>query len=371
MKGDVRECALVISSHMFGGGQRIVADLAGIGARMGNGPRVVLLGREMPQFDNVSPTVVGYDGQYDRLRSLAGTAWRLRRMLQGSNVRVIHTHGWDADVIGCLATVGLAMRQLVHLHVTPDWFESEAFRHRARRWLTGLALRSSGTYVVAVSDAVRRHWSSGINLDPDVIRVVRNGIDVVRYYPDERGKNALPPVIGVAARLAPMKGIEYLLDALGELAEDGVMFRLRVAGTGGLRKSLEERCLRLGISEQTEFLGHVQDMPAFYRTIDIYALPSVSTEGLPLGVLEAMASGIPVVATTVGGTPEAVRDGTDGLLVPPRDVGALTGALRRLLADPKARDAMGKGGRAQAVKAFALERFSDEIFELYRQMLDE
>lgn len=371
MRRDARQCALVISGHMFGGGQRLVSDLAGVGARMGNGPRVVLLGSETPQFDSVSPTVVGYDGRYDRLRSLAGTAWRLRQALRRSGVRVIHTHGWDADVIGCLATIGLAMRQLVHLHVTPDWVASEAFRHRARRWLTGLVLRGSGTRVVAVSDAVRRHWASSINLGPDVIRVVRNGIDVGRYLPEQPSRETFPPVIGVAARLAPMKGIEYLLDALGALAEEGVVFRLRVAGTGGLRESLEKRCVRLGISEQTEFLGHVDDMPAFYRTIDIYALPSVSTEGLPLGVLEAMASGIPVVATTVAGTPEAVRDSIDGLLVPSRDVNALTEALRCLLADPEARGAMGRAGRARAVKAFTLERFSGEIFELYRELLDE
>src|SRR5690606_17327117 len=96
---------------------------------------------------------------------------------------------------------------------------------------------------------------------------------------------------------------------------------------------LDERCVCVGIRERTEFLGHFDRMSAFYHAIDLYVLPSVSTEGLPLGVLEAMASGVPVLATTVGGTPEAVRDGVDGVLVPPRDVNALADGLRRLLGD--------------------------------------
>lgn len=179
------------------------------------------------------------------------------------------------------------------------------------------------------------------------------------------------PVIGVAARLVPMKGLEYLLDVLGELARSRIAFRLRVAGEGELRGSLEERCRRLGIAQQTLFLGHVHDMPAFYHSIDLYALPSVSTEGLPLGVLEAMASGLPVVVSRVAGVPEAVRDSIDGLVVPPRDVEALSVALTRLLTDPQGRRAMGNAGRERTVAHFSLEHSSRQIFQLYRKLLDE
>lgn len=369
--GDARQCALVISGRMFGGGQRVVLDLADAASRVGDGVKVMLLGHETPQFDNVSPVVVEYDGRYDRLWNLATTAWRLRRALQSLGFHMIHTHGWDADIIGWIARAGLGMKQLVHLHVTPDWITSRTYKHQVRRWLTVRALNGTGTQIVAVSDAVRRHWVTGLGLDPDLVRVVRNGIDVIRYQPLRRRREISPPVIGVAARLVPMKGIEYLLDSLSVLMDDGMKFRLKIAGTGELRAALEERCERLEIRPHTEFLGHVDDMQSFYRTIDIYALPSVSMEGLPLGVLEAMASGVPVVATTVAGSPEAVRDGIDGLLVPPRDVCALANALRHLLADRETRYEMGVAGRNRAVEDFSLERFSGEVFELYKQILED
>lgn len=355
---------------MFGGGQRIVKDLAMASVQGGVGAHIILLGSSEFVVNDFVSGFVEYDGRYNCPWVVTGTAWRLHRMLRSSGIRVIHTHGWDADIIGWLGRSGLAIRQLVHLHVMPHWLESRALKHKARRWLTKLALSGSDTQMVAVSDAVRRHWVSGLGVEPDRIRVVRNGVDVVRYQPSIRGGKTLPPVIGVAARLAPMKGIEYLIDALGVLADEGVAFELKIAGTGGLRNSLEQRCCQLGITEQTEFLGHMDDMPHFYRNIDLYALPSV-TEGLPLGVLEAMASGIPVVATTVAGTPEAVRDGVDGLLVPPRNVCALTAALRQLLGDPEARRKMGESGRVRVIEAFSLERFSSEIFDIYREMLDD
>ena len=368
---ETADIGLVVSGLMFGGGQRVVLDLADRATGGGVKVCVVLLGAASDKFDQFAPKIVPYDGRYNHPWSIARTAWELRRAARDSGVRLVHSHGWDADIIGWLASTGLRIPQVMHIHVTSDWLESRAVRHRIRRWMTRLALGRRGVRMVAVSDAVRRHWALGLGVEPDRIRVVRNGIDVIRYQPSERSRESLIPVIGVAARLAPMKGIEHLLDALGVLAEQGVAFQLKIAGTGNLRNPLEERCARTGIGERTEFLGHVDDMPSFYRSIDLYVLPSVSTEGLPLGVLEAMASGIPVVATTVGGTPEAVRDGVDGLLVPPRDVSALADALRRLLSDTAGRRTMGEAGRTRAVETFSLERFSDEIFDLYHEILEE
>lgn len=364
-------CTLVVSGLMFGGGQRVVMDLAKEGATVGGRPEIVLLGCGTEYFNEFDPRVVSYDGRYNRSWTLLKTAWRLGEVLRGSDCVLLHTHGWDADIITWLARLMLDTQQLIHLHVTPEWFDGKGPRKRFRRWLTRRTLLSRNTHVVAVSDAVKKHWSEALQLPSDSIGVVRNGIDIQRYQPSGRESVGDVPVIGVAARLAPMKGIEYLVDALGCLAAEGMEFRLRIAGTGRLREALEGRCRQAGISGWTEFLGHVDDMPAFYRTLDLYALPSVSTEGLPLGVLEAMACGLPVVATTVAGTPEAVRDGIEGLLVPPRDSTALAGALRRLLADPQVREAMGCAGRVRAVESFSLERFSSEIFALYREILGE
>lgn len=360
---------LVVSGLMFGGGQRVVCDLATRIALRYSGSKIILLGGVPPEFEYLAPVVVQYDGRYDRPWSVLKTACCLRRVLGARTGGMVHTHGWDADVIGAFAFLSSKKEQLVHLHVTPDWLQSTVFRHGIRRWITKRVLGSSRTRIVAVSDAVRRHWASGLGLDPDSIRVIRNGVDVKHYRPAQSNEPRPIPIVGVAARLAPMKGIAYLLEALGLMALEGEVFHLKIAGTGNLRQSLEQQCGALGIADRVEFLGHVEDMPAFYRDIDIYALPSISTEGLPLGVLEAMASGVPVLATTVAGTPEAVRHGVDGLLVPPRDAQSLVEALRQLFASRDLRCKMGTAGRVRAVESFSLDRFTGEVFDLYREIL--
>ena len=110
--------------------------------------------------------------------------------------------------------------------------------------------------------------------------------------------------------MEPMKGIEYLLDATAKLVTEFPKIRLRIAGEGNLKDYLRNKAKELGLSGNVEFIGRVQDMKPFYGSIDVLVLPS-HTEGLPLVVLEAMAAALPIVATTVGGTPEVIRDGQD------------------------------------------------------------
>jgi glycosyltransferase involved in cell wall biosynthesis len=165
-----------------------------------------------------------------------------------------------------------------------------------------------------------------------------------------------------------MKGIEYLIDALALLKQQGCPVYCRVAGSGESRASLRERCLKRGVTEQVEWLGHVEDMQSFYRSIDCFVLPSVSDEGLPLGILEAMASGLPIVATEIAGVSEAVRDGIDGLLVPPRDPSALASALMCLLNDAEDRLRMGRAGRGRVEGQFSKTRFANDILTQYKAL---
>jgi glycosyltransferase involved in cell wall biosynthesis len=110
-------------------------------------------------------------------------------------------------------------------------------------------------------------------------------------------------------------------------------------------------------------------MPAFYRELDVFGLPSVSTEGLPLVVLEAIASRRPVIATTVGGTPEVVREGVDGSLVPPADAAKLAQAMAKLARDAKLRRAMGESGRERVARDFSMERVAREVANVYTRVM--
>ena len=120
-----------------------------------------------------------------------------------------------------------------------------------------------------------------------------------------------------------MKGLAHLVEAASLLRDRGVDYRIQIAGDGPSRRDLQHLALERGIADRVVWLGHCSDMAAFYRDVDLVALPSVSTEGLPLSILEAMACGLPVVSTVLSGIPEVVVDGVTGRLVRPGDATAL------------------------------------------------
>ena len=368
LKGEKIKALLLISGLMYGGGQKVVLDLLREAQRRNElDVQLTLLGCRESVLQQAAAHVIPYDGRYNRLTTLLPTAWRLRTQLKDSRPAVIHTHGWDADIIGWLSILGSTTRQIIHLHITSEWLGSSRLTHRVRRFLTRLAFARRGTVLVAVSNAVRRHWARRLPWDAETIVTVHNGVDA-EYYTEIHSREGLArkmPTIGVVARLAPMKGIEYLLEATAELAAQYPAIRLRIAGEGHLKEDLQNRASKLGLAGKVEFLGRVQDMKSFYGSINVLVLPSISTEGLPLVVLEAMAAALPIVATTVGGTPEVVRDGQDGFLVPPKDVKALTNALQKLLIDEVGCRRMGKNARQHVYEKFSLTKFAGAIFATY------
>ena len=365
---------LLISGLMYGGGQKVVVDLIReLRHRNELDVRLILLGCREPILRQAATQVVPYDGRYNRLTTLLPTAWHLRTQLKDSEPAVLHTHGWDADIIGWLAVLGGRTRQIIHLHVTPEWLGSTRPTHRVRRFLTRLAFARHRTALVAVSNAVRGHWAKLLPWGAEDIVTVHNGIDADSFaaVAPKNAQSGTSRTIGVVARLAAMKGIEYLLDAVAELVAKHPNIRIRIAGEGRLKENLHKRTSELGLAGRVEFLGHVPDIKCFYGSIDVLVLPSIHTEGLPLVVLEAMAAALPIVATTVGGTPEAIRDGHDGLLVPPADAAALANALDRLLADALLRRRLGESARRRVVRDFSMAKCAHAIFDLYRDPLPE
>lgn len=181
-----------------------------------------------------------------------------------------------------------------------------------------------------------------------VFDVVPNGIDLEEFTPVEAPREG-PPVVLFVSRLIARKGLQYLLPALARLRDEGVAFRLLVAGDGPLRPELEQQVRELGLAAQVEFLGLVEreHLPAVYARGDVFVLPSVS-EGMPNVVLEAIACGLPVVGTDVPGLAELVQEGVNGYIVPPGVVEALVEPLRRLLTDTALRQAQSVASRAHA-----------------------
>jgi glycosyltransferase involved in cell wall biosynthesis len=205
--------------------------------------------------------------------------------------------------------------------------------------------------VIAVSDGLRelalRTWPGGR------IEVVPNGVDIERFRPAEMPtvRDGGTLVVVAVARLVEIKGLQHLIAALARIPADmRSQIRLRLCGTGPYEGELRRQVREAGLDEQVEFAGLIayDEIPRQLRQSDVFVLPSLQ-EGLPLSLLEAMASGLPVVATAVGGIPGVVKDGVNGLLVPAAAPAALRDALVRLLANPALRQRLGTAARRDSL----------------------
>jgi len=162
-----------------------------------------------------------------------------------------------------------------------------------------------------------------------------------------------------------MKGLEYVIDAVALLRRRGTHCKLRIAGEGPARERLERRVRETALSDSVSLLGHQWNMPAFYQSVDIVALPSVALEGLPLVILEAMAARRPVVATALSGVPEVITDGVTGVIVKPGDEEALADGLAPLLESGERRDRMGNAGHNHVAAQFQLQQMVSQVATIY------
>jgi glycosyltransferase involved in cell wall biosynthesis len=219
-------------------------------------------------------------------------------------------------------------------------------------------------HVVCVSeDSLRLSRHEGIT--PTSMCTIWNGIDRQRF--PFVGATSGGPALYVG-RLSPEKDVATLLRAVAIAVRQQPAFRLQIAGGGACADGLAALSKELGIAGNVEFLGEVRDVAALYARASLFVLPSL-TEGLPLTVLEAMSSGLPAVATRVGGTPEAVEEGVTGLLVPTRDPARLAEALLRLNSDHDLAARMGVAGHRRVEQHFDVRTMVSKYETLYERTL--
>jgi glycosyltransferase involved in cell wall biosynthesis len=304
--------------------------------------------------------------------SYAGGALRLARFLRRGDVSILHTHLFEPSVVGMIAgTLAGTPRRVVTRHYS----DYHTRIHKRLHVLVDRLCTRLAHAVVAVSDHTARHLIEVEHAPPSKIHVVLNGIDFDRVRasgPDTRSRlRAEFAVDGaylllIAARLHPEKGYEYLFRALPQVRK-GVEkpVCLLVAGAGPFEAVYRQQVAALGCQEMVRFLGFRNDVPDLMTAADLVLLPSVA-EAFGLVAAEALYLGAPVVATRVGGIPEIVRDGIDGVLVPPADSGALADAIVELLSDEPRRLKLAGAGRAKVVERF---RFEDMV-RRYEQLYD-
>jgi glycosyltransferase involved in cell wall biosynthesis/peptidoglycan/xylan/chitin deacetylase (PgdA/CDA1 family) len=290
----------------------------------------------------------------------AGLVFRLARFLRTVRADAVHTHSLDPMFYGGLAAA--LARVPVRIHTQHNTFLSTYSPRDRMKFQIASGLFTRIVSVGAETD--RGVAAFGV---PAVRRcVIRNGINVGRFddAPTLRPAAEREATIGVVARLSPEKGVDCLLDALALLAADGEGARLAIVGDGPDRSALEDRARAAGLSDRVDFLGFQPKVATLLPTMDVFALPSRS-EGIPLALLEAMAASRPCIATRVGGVPEVIEDGVNGLLVPPEDPAALANAIRRLLKDPTLRDRLGRAALEHVRKEWSEEAMAHGYATLY------
>jgi glycosyltransferase involved in cell wall biosynthesis len=293
---------------------------------------------------------------------------RFGRLLGRVHFDVVHAHSFRTELAAVFWGKLLRRAPTVvrTVHNTDDFYARAPYSILARASAAGL------DRIVVISDAVGRHVRTVGRLPLDKLLRIYYGLDVTAWarrngaIADVDGR---PPTIGVVARLAPQKGHRVLFDALPRVRERIPDLRVRVVGHEELSTVAELRAyaeLR-GVGDCVRFEGFRADVAELLQELDLFVLPSL-WEGFGLVLLEAMAAGRPVVASSVGPVPEIVLDGETGLLVPPGDPVRLADAIVCVLADRSLGDRLGRAGRARVEQRFALDDMVSRTDRLYQEL---
>lgn len=299
---------------------------------------------------------------------------RLAALVRDRGIDVIHAHLTYASIWGALVARRTRVPLVATLHTLPlprrPWTR-DGVRQAIMAWL----LRKRAARVVAVSRAQADAWVARGLVPRSQVAVVPNGVELAARpragaTTTSPGRSAGPwgenhLVLGTAAVLREGKGIDVLLRAVARLAGTHDV-ELKIAGDGPLRVELAGEAERLGLGGRVEWLGYRDDVPELVATFDLFVHPALF-DALPTAILEAMAAGVPVVASATGGIPEIVVEGETGLLVAPGDEEALATAIGRLVRHRTMLRELGAGGRRRAEEEFSTKRWVERLETIYRE----
>jgi L-malate glycosyltransferase len=298
-----------------------------------------------------------------------GVSWRMAKQIRERRLDVVHAHQYTPFFYGSIAArlsgVGPRVVFTEHGRHFPDVVSSK------RRLVNRMLFDRLADEVNAVCEFSARALREKDGFVRRPIEVIPNGVDLARYATGDRaaarraiGLDAGRRYITTIARFHPVKDHRMLLNAFAEVARARGDVDLLLVGDGPLRSELEQTAASLGLATRVKFMGVRADVPDILRASDVFALTSVS-EAASITLLEAMASELPVVVTAVGGNPEIVRDGIDGMLVPRGDASATAAAMLRVLGDAGAAGAMGRAAAERVRARFRLDATIARYYELY------
>jgi len=296
-------------------------------------------------------------------------AWRMAAEIRARALDVVHAHQYTPFFYG---SIGARLSR-----VRPRVIFTEHGRHfpdvvSPKRWVVNrIVFDRLADDVNAVCEFSARALRDKDGFVRRTIEVIPNGVDLPRYAAGDRttartalGLDPGRRYVATIARFHPVKDHRTLLNAFAEVARVRADVDLLLVGDGPLRPDLERKSSELGIADRVRFMGVRDDVATILRASDVFTLTSVS-EAASITLLEAMASELPVIVTAVGGNPEIVRDGTDGLLVPRRSAAGVAKALLKILGNAPMAEAMGRAGTERVRAQFALDNTIGRYYALY------
>jgi glycosyltransferase involved in cell wall biosynthesis len=354
----------ICSARELGGGERHLADLANSLARRGHDVHAVVV-PSSPLHGELSALLKQNILELPMRNSLnILSAFKLARILKERRIEIIHAHvARDYPLAALAAGRAEGAQLLITRHVLFPLNKS----HR-------LTLRDVAA-VIAVSHAVANRLRARRIFDRQKIVVIQNGIDVEQFA---RGREAVDRpsarlIVGMIGHLAPIKGQKEFIRAAAKVCQsredvDFVIVGEDKSSRGENRRRTEKLISELGLSERVRLIGWVSDVPKMLATLDLLVSPSRS-EPFGLSIVEAMAAGVPVIATMSEGAQEIIEANRTGRLVPISDELALAGAIDELLSDCKERERLSVNAQRAVRERFSLERMVDETEQLYRAVL--
>lgn len=294
--------------------------------------------------------------------------WRLKRLIREREIDLVHTWLFTGNAYGRAAAWLAGGCKIVASERSVD-----RWRNVIHRSVDRFLARRTGC-ILANAQAVRQFLIYRERIAAEKIEVVPNGIDITRFegvkpapIRAELGLSEDAPLIGCVARLAEQKGLEYLVLAAREVVERIPQAAFVIAGSGPEEEEIRDLIVELDMEGKVHLLGHRDDAPAVMAALDVFVLPSL-WEGLPNVMLEAMAAGLPTVATAVDGALELILENKNGILVPPGDARSLANVIAQLVENPDLGYRLAANGQ-QRVQGYTIERMVERTQAVYERLL--
>ena len=288
--------------------------------------------------------------------------WKLKKITRAFNPDLIHSHSRTTQVLGCLLGRALAKPHIFTCH---GFFKAKLPRRLFGCW---------GRKIIAISQQVKEHLIVDFKLDENKIIVIHNGIATGNFgdfssRANLRAKLRIAPeefLVGIIARLSDVKGHTYLVQALPIVMKSFPATKLLIIGQGKTNAALIKQVRDLGLEGSVEFIPEAENTKDWLAAMDIFVMPSLQ-EGLGLALMEAMAQGLAVVGSAVGGIKTLIQDQKNGLLAAPADAPALARAIIALLGDSSLRRSLGARAREFIIQNFSQEEMVDKTEIVYQQ----